>query len=65
MLDILINRELEKRRGERTWADVAAEIGCSCSHLSEVLHGKRSPGPKVRKYLGLIRKVVFVKQAEK
>jgi transcriptional regulator with XRE-family HTH domain len=56
-----IKNELEKRRNDRTWQVVAEEIGCAVSHLSEVLHGKRTPGPKVCKYLGIARKVVYVK----
>jgi hypothetical protein len=59
-----IIRELEKRRGERTWGVVAAEIGCTESHLSEVRSGKRAPGPKIREYLGVIRKVIYVKATE-
>lgn len=59
MIDL--KNELEKKRDDRTWTVVAEEIGCTVSHLSEVLHGKRTPGPKVCKYLGITRKVVYVK----
>lgn len=61
MPQVHIKRELEKRRGDRPWQELAKEIGCTCSHLSEVLHDKRSPGPKICKYLGLVRKVIWVK----
>ena len=61
MSHIHIIRELEKRRGDRTWAAVAAEIGCTESHLSEVRSGKRSPGPKIRQYLGVTKKVIYVR----
>jgi hypothetical protein len=61
MVAINIKRELEKRRGERTWTVLAEEIGCKGSHLSEVLQGKRPAGPKIRKYLSVVKKVVYVK----
>lgn len=61
MSQIDIISELKKRRAGRTWMVVASEIGCSRSHLSEVLHGKKSPGPKVRKYLGVNETIVYIK----
>jgi len=61
MVSVHINRELEKRRGDRTWMLVAAEIGCTPSHLSEVLHNTRPPSRKVCKYLGVVKKVVYVR----
>ncbi len=62
MATITIIRELEKLRNGRTWGELAIEIGCTQSHLSEVIHGKRPPGPKIQKFLRVVRKVVYVKQ---
>lgn len=53
-------RELGKRRGERTWAMLAAEIGCSTSNLCDVLRGHRRPGRKILDYLGLQVQTVYV-----
>lgn len=57
-------RELEKRRGVRTWAAVAAEIGISAAYLCDVRRGHRKPGQKILDYLGFEAQTVYVKQTE-
>ena len=57
-------RELDKRRGERTWAMLAAEIGISAAYLCDVRRGHRKPGRKILDYLGFEVQTVYVKQAE-
>ena len=59
----LVN-ELEKRRGDRTWAQLAEEIKISPSVLSRVLKGTAMPGPAILNFLGLVEKTVYDKQTE-
>lgn len=40
--------------------EYAASIKCSPSYLSDILHGRRAPGPKVLKALGLDRGIETV-----
>lgn len=40
--------------------ELARTIGCSVAYLSDVTNGKRDPGPKILRYLGL-KKVVSVR----
>lgn len=61
MAQVNVIHELEKRRGERTWQEVAAEIGCTPAYLSMVLNGKRSAGRKITAYLQIQEKTVYVK----
>jgi transcriptional regulator with XRE-family HTH domain len=42
-----------------TQADLAKEIDCAPQYLNDVLGGRREPGPKILKYLGL--KVGYVR----
>lgn len=37
--------------------EYAASIKCSPAYLSDILHGRRTPGPKVLKALGLDREI--------
>jgi len=46
-------KELERRRGDRTLMDLAAEIGVSFQQLAKVMNGgKRRPDAKTLKWLG-------------
>lgn len=54
---------LAKKRGARPWRELAAEIGCSAAYLSDVINGRRDPGPKILDFLGLER--VLVKKRNK
>lgn len=54
---------LAKKRGARPWRELAAEIGCSAAYLSDVINGRREPGPKILDFLGLER--VLVKKRNK
>lgn len=49
----MISKMLEQKRGSRTWKELAAEMNCSAAYLSDVLNGRREPGPKILEYLGL------------
>lgn len=59
-----IIQQLEKRRGQNTWTWLAAQIGCSGAYLSDIRAGKRNPGPKILKFLGL-KQIVIYKAAVK
>ena len=45
--------ELRKRAEGRTQADLAAEIPATPQYLSDVLSGRRDPGPRILEYLKL------------
>lgn len=47
-----------KLRG-RTQASLAREIGISPPHLCEVLAGRKPPGTKIRKFLGVEKQVTY------
>lgn len=51
---------LEKRRGNRDWKALAAEIGVSDSFLSRVRNGWCGPGKKVLGFLGLREEITYV-----
>jgi len=42
-----------------TQESAAKSLGISPQYLSDVLKGRREPGPKVLKALGLVRKVTY------
>jgi len=44
---------LEKKKGDSTWKELAKTIGCSTAYLSDVINGRREPGPRILSYLGL------------
>lgn len=46
---------LEKRRGVRSIRELAAELKCSPTFVSDVLRGTRPPTPKLLKKIGLQR----------
>lgn len=48
---------LEEKRGDDSWASLAERIGVSRAYLSDILRGRRDPGPTILEFLGL-RKVV-------
>jgi transcriptional regulator with XRE-family HTH domain len=37
----------------KTQQELAREINCTQSHLSDFLNGRRGPGPRILDYLGL------------
>ena len=46
--------ELMKRRLDgKNQREVAKEVPCSPAYLNDFLKGRRGPGPKILKYLGL------------
>ncbi len=54
---------LKRHQGERTQRELAVDIGCSESYLSELLTGqKHEPGEKILTYLGLNEVKEYVKQ---
>lgn len=61
MAYINIKVELEKRRGDRTWLEVAKEIGCTAAFLSLVVNEKRGPGARILKYLGIEEQKKYVR----
>ena len=48
---------LKARMTGRSLRSVAREIPCSAAYLSDIMLGKRNPGPRVLDYLGLDRAV--------
>ena len=50
---------LRDKLNGRTQADLAAEMDITPQYLSDVLSGRRDPGPKILEYLGL--KVGYVR----
>ncbi len=40
---------------------LAAKMGISLPYLSDIIQGRREPGPKVLAYLGLERQITYVK----
>ena len=50
--DELLNL-LRDKQGDRTQAELAKEIGISPAYLSDVLAGRRDPGPSVLDFLGI------------
>lgn len=50
---------LRERKGKRSLRHLGKEIGVSAMFLSHVLRGLRHPGPKILKWLGLEKRVVY------
>jgi transcriptional regulator with XRE-family HTH domain len=50
---------LKKRQGERTQQELAEELGVSQQYLSDVLLGRRDPGPAVLDKLNLRQEMVY------
>lgn len=48
---------LKVRQGDRSATDLADEIGVSKAYISDLFMGRRNPGPKILKYLGLVAEV--------
>jgi transcriptional regulator with XRE-family HTH domain len=44
---------LKARLSTQSQRELAAEMSCSEPYLSDVLRGRRGPGPKILAYLGL------------
>lgn len=55
-------RILRDRREGRTQKQMAKDIGCAESYVSDVLKERREPGPKILAYLGLISSDEYIKQ---
>jgi transcriptional regulator with XRE-family HTH domain len=51
--------QLRDKLEGRTQADLAEEMSVTPQYLSDVLSGRRDPGPKILEYLGL--KVGYVR----
>lgn len=55
---------LTKKRGNGSWRALAAKIDCSPAYLCDVILGRREPGPKILRYLGLRKQdAQYVKEA--
>ncbi len=55
-------RILRDKQDGRTQKQLAKEIGCVESYVSDVLKKRREPGPKILAYLGLIESDEYIKQ---
>ena len=52
---------LRQRQGDGSQRSLAAKLGISDVYLSDVLTGKRTPGPKILRALGLQQRIVYSK----
>jgi transcriptional regulator with XRE-family HTH domain len=50
---------LKARIAKQSGSAVAKELGVSPAYLSDVMRGKREPGPKILEPLGLVRVVTY------
>lgn len=55
---------LRKRAHASSIRAVAREAKCSAAYVSDVLSGKRAPGPKILAYLGIEKAVRYRKLSE-
>lgn len=60
MIRDTLRKEAEKMGGQRP---LAADIGISQQHLSNVLRGKAEPAGKVLEHLGMERIVIYGRKA--
>jgi transcriptional regulator with XRE-family HTH domain len=44
---------LQKKQGDMTQKDLAAQIGVTQQYLCDVLLGRRDPGPRILQFLGI------------
>lgn len=52
---------LYAQQGDRTQKEFASVMGCTSAYLSDVYAGKRDPGPKILKAMGLVKQVTYKK----
>ena len=45
-----------------SFAKLAQRIGISAAYMSDVMSGKRNPGPKILQYLGLEKRASYEKR---
>lgn len=58
-------REIRRRlKSGITQDQLAQDLGISAPYLSDVIHGKRDPGPKVVQALGLEKRITYRKLPE-
>ena len=55
---------LRRQQGKRSLTALAGELGVSLSYMSDVMLGRRAPGGKVLRRLGLEQRVVYVPRIE-
>lgn len=46
---------MRAKQGDRSLREFGVEVDCSAAYLSDIYAGKRQPGPKILKPLGLVR----------
>lgn len=49
--------EKKDREGHKTWLDLAKAMGVTAAYMSDLINGRRDPGPKILRQLHF-RKVV-------
>lgn len=52
-------RLMRQRQGDRTQTELANELGVSCQFITDLFKGRREPGEKLLKALGLSVKKVY------
>ena len=60
MTQAQIVTQLRRRQGKRSDTEFAAELGVSAQYWYLVRNGRRPPGPKILKSLGMVAKKVYV-----
>ena len=55
---IALIQELVEKEGTQSAA--AAKLGIVASYMSDLLKGKRDPGPEVLNFFGLEKKIVYI-----
>jgi DNA-binding transcriptional regulator YdaS (Cro superfamily) len=50
-------KQLSQEAGSQ--AALAGKIGISTVYLSDVIHGRRDPGPAITQYLGIVKVVSY------
>jgi hypothetical protein len=63
MNEVEIRQEIRKRATGRTLSDVARDVHVSVQYLHDVVKGRRKPGRKLLKGMGLVKRVEYVKEA--
>lgn len=54
-----VREMLERWADGRTYTALAGEAGTSIAYVSQVMNGKKEPGPELLKMLGVEKRVVY------
>ena len=57
--DCAVRITLKERQGSLSQKEFAVQIGVSASYLSDLYNSRRTPGPKILKFLGIRKMDTF------